>query len=432
MEDKSYKVYPYRWVVLLVFSLLNAVVQMNWITFAPVTVDAIRLYHSNAFWIVMLSMSFMIIYLAVSVPASYIIDKYGIRIGIGIGALLTAVFGYLRGAYADNFTMVCIAQFALAVSQPFVMNAVTKVSAVWFPLQERATANGITSLAQFGGIIFAMAVTKPLVQSFLDPVAGGIITIEAVKSMLTTYGIISVAVSVIFLIFIREKPPTPPCKDEDNHRISVFAGMKHIFQQRDMVLLLIIFFICVGIFNAISTYVDLLSASKGYIAGGNEAGTIGAAMLGAGVLGALVVSIISDKLSKRRSVLMFCLVALLPGLAGFTFFTSYIPLLISSAVFGFFLMGAAPVGYQYAAELSHPAPESTSQGLIILAGQISGIIFITSMALVGNVSIEAFADASRVSGSLHLLPFMIGFLVISVLNVLLIGMMKESPRLGGH
>ena len=143
--EKSFKVYPYRWIVLLVFALLNGVIQLNWIAFAPVTVDSMKLYDVSAFWIVLLSMSFMIVYIFVSVPASYIIDRYGIRIGVGTGALLTGVFGYLRGMYGDSYAMVCISQFALAVAQPFIMNAITKVAAEWFPINERATASGITS-----------------------------------------------------------------------------------------------------------------------------------------------------------------------------------------------------------------------------------------------------------------------------------------------
>nr|HPO45406.1 MFS transporter [Spirochaetota bacterium] len=82
--QKTYTVYAYRWMVLLVFALLNGVIQLDWITFAPVTVDAMALYGVSAFWIVLLSMSFMLVYLVMSVPASYIIGRYGIRIGVGI------------------------------------------------------------------------------------------------------------------------------------------------------------------------------------------------------------------------------------------------------------------------------------------------------------------------------------------------------------
>lgn len=426
--EKSFKVYPYRWIVLLVFALLNGVIQLNWIAFAPVTVDSMKLYGVSAFWIVLLSMSFMIVYIFVSVPASYIIDRYGIRIGVGTGALLTGVFGYLRGMYGDSYAMVCISQFALAVAQPFIMNAITKVAAEWFPINERATASGITALAQFVGIIAAMAFTRPLAASFLEPGATAL-TLPAIKSMLLVYGIVSVASGVLFLAFAKDRPPTPPCEESETLRYSVSDGLKFIFRQRDMLLLLALFFIGLGMFNAITTYVDLLLFSKGYVAGGNQAGNVGAIMMVSGVLGAVVIPSLSDRFRTRKFFLVLCMTCLMPGLIGLTFCTGYTALMITSSVFGFFFMGAAPIGYQYAAEVCNPAPESTSQGMIILSGQVSGTIFIAVMAIAGRVSMDVFADASKASGSISLKPFMETFIVLGLLNIVFSVLMKESSMI---
>lgn len=49
-----------------------------------------------------LAMSYMLIFLVMSFPASYVIDTYGIRTGLTIGAILTGVFALLKGFYADN------------------------------------------------------------------------------------------------------------------------------------------------------------------------------------------------------------------------------------------------------------------------------------------------------------------------------------------
>ncbi len=429
MNTSLIKVYPYRWVELLVFSIINAVIQLNWIAFAPITVDSISLYNVSAFWIVLLSMSFMVVYIPVSVPASYIIDKYGIRVGVGIGAVLTGVFGYLRGVYATDYTMVILSQFALAIAQPFIMNATTKVAAEWFPINERATATGITSLAQFIGIIAAMALSKPLAQSFLTPDAGGKLTLDAIQGMLKIYGLISIAAAIIFIVFAKEKPPTPPCPDNEIERYGVFDGISHLFKQKDMLLLLLTFFIGLGMFNAISTFIDIILASKGYTAGGNEAGNVGAAMMIAGVFGAGIIPAVSDKLRKRKFFFILCLIGILPGIIGMTFATDYVLLLVFSGIFGFFFMAAAPIGFQYAAEISYPAPESTSQGMIVMSGQLSGTIFITAMALFGNITMDVFADANKASTTLSMTPFMIGFIVLSVVNIGLALMIRESSMI---
>lgn len=78
-----------------------------------------------------------------------LIDTYGIRVGIGLGAVLAAVGGLLKGLLATNFAAVVIGQVVLAIAQPFILNAVTALSARWFPLRERGTAAGLAALAQY-------------------------------------------------------------------------------------------------------------------------------------------------------------------------------------------------------------------------------------------------------------------------------------------
>jgi hypothetical protein len=66
-------------------------------------------------------------------------------------------------------------------------------------------------------------------------------------------------------------------------------------------------------------------------------------------------------------------------LVGITFATSYWLLLVSGAGLGFFLLSSGPIGFQYGAEITYPTSEGTSNGMLLLMGQISGIAFIFSM-----------------------------------------------------
>jgi hypothetical protein len=43
------------------------------------------------------------------------------------------------------------------------------------------------------------------------------------------------------------------------------------------------------------------------------------------------------------------------------------------------MLSCAPLGFQYGAEIAYPAPEGTSNGILMMMGQISGIIFIFGM-----------------------------------------------------
>jgi hypothetical protein len=55
-------------------------------------------------------------------------------------------------------------------------------------------------------------------------------------------------------------------------------------------------------------------------------------------------------------------------------------LFVSAFGLGFFLISISPIGMQYAAEITQPTPEGTSNGLIQLAGQLS-VVFVYVMEL---------------------------------------------------
>ena len=146
---------------------------------------------------------------------------------------------------------------------------------------------------------------------------------------------------------------------------------------RDFVLLLVIFFVGLGVFNAVTTWIEEIVSPRGFST--VQAGNIGGLMIVGGILGALVVPLISDHYRKRTPFLVMAVTGAMLGLAGITFATSYPLLLVSAFVFGFFLLSAGPIGFQYGAEVTYPTPEGTSNGLLLLMGQISGIIFILGM-----------------------------------------------------
>ena len=102
-------------------------------------------------------------------------------------------------------------------------------------------------------------------------------------------------------------------------------------------------------------------------------------MILGGIIGAVVIPLLSDRARKRKPYLLLAVFGATLGLIGLTFATSYWLLLASAFVFGFFLLSAGPVGFQYGAEITHLAPEGTSNGLLLLMGQISGIVFILGM-----------------------------------------------------
>jgi cyanate permease len=392
MSGSNFKVYGIRWIMLTVYMIIVAVNQLLWITFAPITGDATRYYGVSDLWIGILSMCFMIVFIVVSIPASWIIDKYGIRTGVGIGAVFTGVFGLLRGLAGPDYNLLLFAQIGIAIGQPFILNAITKLAARWFPIEERATATGLGTLAMYVGILIGMTLTPYLT------IGSGI------GGMLYIYGIISIITTAVFLIIIKERPPTAPCRPDQEERSLVFDGFKQTLKTRDFILLMIIFFIGLGVFNAVTTWIEDILRPRGFSA--TQAGITGGLMIVGGIIGAVFIPLLSDRYKRRTPFIIIALIGATIGLAGITFATSYWLLLTSGAVLGFFLLSSGPIGFQYGAEITYPASEGTSNGMLLLMGQISGIAFIFGMD-----SLKSSSTGSMTRS----LVFLIGLMILSIL-----------------
>lgn len=361
---KQYKIYPYRWVVLAVFMFINLTIQTLWIAYAPITGPAAAFYGVTDLQIGLLAMSFMIAFIPLSIPVSWVIDTYGFRLAVGIGAALMGIFGMLRGLAGANYTLVLWSTIGIAVAQPFLLNAWTKVPANWFALEQRATAVGLVTLANLVGTVLGMLLT---------PILTGTISIPTVQLI---YGGVAAFSAVLFIVLSREAPPTPPCPPGGEARALMLDGLKHALTVKPFWLYLFVSFIGLGIFNGITTWVENIIRPRGFTP--TDAGTLGALMIVGGVIGAVVVPALSDKQRKRRRFLLIAFVGAIPFLAGLTFATSPLLLFASAFLMGFFLVSAMPVGMQYAAEITQPTPEGTSNGLIQLFGQAS-VVFVFIM-----------------------------------------------------
>ncbi|MBN2386659.1 MAG: MFS transporter [Anaerolineales bacterium] len=392
MTHKSYRLYGYRWVVLAVFMFVNLTIQILWIAYAPITGPAAAFYGVTDLQIGFLAMVFMIAFLPLSLPVSWALDTYGFRPTVSIGVVLMAVFGILRGLAGANYTLVLLSTIGLAAAQPFLLNAWTKVPAQWFAVEERATAVGLVTLANLVGTALGMVLTPILTESLPIP------TVQLI------YGGVAAFSAVLFVLLSREKPLTPPCPPGLEVRALMFDGLKHALKVKSFWLYLLVSFIGLGIFNGVTTWVENIIRPRGFTP--TEAGTLGALMLVGGVLGAVIIPPFSDRQRKRQRYLLLGILLAIPGLVGLTFATSAWLLFVSAFAMGFFLISTSPIGMQYAAEVTYPTPEGTSNGLIQLFGQAS-VVFVYIMEAMKS-SDDSFTPA---------LVLAVGLLIVSAILI---------------
>jgi MFS family permease len=321
--------------------------------------------------IALLAMIFMIAFIPLSLPIAWVIDTWGFKKAVSLGAVMMGIFALARGLAGQNFTLVLLATIGLGISQPFFMNSWTKLPALWFGPKERATAVGLVTLANLIGTGLGLVLTPILIES-MD-----------LGRIQTLYGIFAAVSAVIFLVLAREKPVTPPEGAEEGARSLMLDGLKHALSIPNFWLYLFVTFVGMGIFNGVTTWVEGIIRPRGF--GPTDAGLVGALMLVGGVLGAVIIPALSDKAQKRVPYLLLGFALCIPGLLGVIYAQSKVLLFISSFWLGVFLVGASPVGMQYAAEATRPTPEGTSAGIIQLFGQAS-VVFVSIMGALRDKS----------------------------------------------
>ncbi|PWV99752.1 FLVCR family MFS transporter 7 [Paenibacillus cellulosilyticus] len=333
-----------------------------WLSFAPIASQAEAYYGVSSLAITWSSLSYMLMFILFSLPASWVIDRWGYRPSLIIGAVLTAVFGLLRAIFAEHWTLVLIMQFIIAIGQPFLLNITTKAAANWFPMSERSTAAGILTMAQYLGFVVPMVVAPIVAES------------SGIPDMLMVFAIIGIVSAVIAIAFTKEKPLSA-ISDETPPREAVrLESIKSLVANRHYSLILFVSFVSIGIFNTLLTLLETILGPRGFTS--EQSGIVGAVFIVAGIIGAVVLPLLSDKKQIRVPFFIGAIAILLPALIGLTYGKELAWVAIIAGIAGFAIMGVAPILFQHGSEAAYPIPEGTSLGMILLMGQVSGAVFV--------------------------------------------------------
>lgn len=414
--EKS-EVHSYRWVVLFTYMLVAVVSQILWLNFAPITRPIMTsIFRVTESEVGLLSMVWPLLFIPFSIPAGIIIDKKGFKFGVSIGAIIMAVFAVLRIFSGENFTLLLIFQSCAALGQPFVFNAISKLVTLWFPFEERALATGIGIMGQYIGMIVAMMLTP-----FLVPTPD----IKLLTSMLVIYAVISVVSAALFIILAREKPKSTghevSAAEEVKASIS-FKDIKGFFGKKDFIILEALFFLGVGLFTALLTWLETILNTRGLSA--TDAGLIGGIIIIGGIFGSLAIPGISDKTARRKPFIVIDLAVAAVMLYFFAETSDFLILAVMGFILGFFLMSALPIGLEMSAEIVGSA----------LAGSASSFLWLFSQA--GSVILIFFMDAVK-SATESLYPSnpyylsVMSIFILDIIALMLCLLLRETAKTKG-
>lgn len=355
------RAYAYRWVVLGVWMLCSMLLAWLWICYAPVAGRAADLWGVSEVQVGVLAMAFMYVYVPVSIPASWALERFGFRRSVGFAAGVMGLAAVVRAAFTFDYAWVLGGTLALAVIQPLVVNASTKLVAGWFPARERATVIGLGFVAPVLGVAIGSGLTPLLVGSL-----GFAETYRA-------YAAAAVVAAALFLLFSREHPPTPAGFET---RIPIGRGFGLVLRKPELHRLGAAFFLAFAVWDGIATWVEGITRSRGFTPA--QVGAVGGLLSLAGIVGALLLPWLSDRIRRRRPVLFAGLLLCLPGVVGVATLGTFAGVAAATVWLGMFVVGCIPLISQYAVELCYPAPEPASTGVLMIASQGS-VLAITAM-----------------------------------------------------
>jgi predicted MFS family arabinose efflux permease len=351
-----------RWAILAGYALLAACTQLLWLAYAPITTQTHRVMGVSVGAVGDLAGIFPLMYVILALPAGRWLDT---RFGqaLGLGAILTAAGGLLRLAAPSSYGWAIAGQFVTAAGQPFVLNAITKVAAHYFPARERTAAVSVGSVALFAGILGAVLSGGPLLH------AGGLTLLLRAQA----------AVALLAALWVLAAVRTPAAFPGDP---SVAVSLRWLRRDRFMWLLGGLLFIGMGVFNAVATWLDSILTSFGH---GGASGYLIAIMTVGGIAGGALLPGIVARRDQRRGMLE---IAVGVTAAAFAVLAGVHDPAVGGAVLfvaGFFLLAGLPVVLDWSELHAGTERAGGAAGFLLLAGNLGAVVLVLIIqAMIGS------------------------------------------------
>ena len=382
-DDSQYVAYGKRWIILMLFVVYSATNNFQWTQLVIISNVLEKYYQVTTLTVTWTSMVYMVTYIPLIFPASWILQKKGLRLCVILGSLGTCVGSWIKvlGTGQEDwcFPIVFTGQTIVAISQMFVLGMPAEVAAVWFPSQQVSTACAIGVFGNQLGAAIGFAIPPIIVSDQKDKSDYHLIGKDLFKMFLGVAVETSILLILIICLFT-DHPPSPPSRAQqvggvkaDNNYVS---SIKKLVKNRGFVLLLISYGLNVGVYYAISSLLNTVVLSH-FEHAQTDAGLIGLVIIISGMAGSMICGIILDKTHQYKITTIVIYILSLIGMLVYTFIMrlGHIELVYLCAGFlGFFMTGYLNVGFDFGVEITYPESEGTSSGLLNASAQAFGII----------------------------------------------------------
>lgn len=419
-----------RYLILFLFCLHSMINAAQWIYLSSITNIVTRYYKVDNMAINWTSMVYMLVYIPLVVPASWLFEKIGMRNSILLGSLGTSLGSFIKcfSCKQDRFYILMFGQTIVAISQLFVLSVPPRLASIWFPDDQVSLANACGVFGNQLGIALGFVVPQLVIrisnveggaeESFTNPLES---IEDGLFNLFLGITILSTITSSLILFLFDHSPSKPPGmarlqqikqeialaesgimplvnddKTTDNNTSSSSSStygfgslLLDLLTDKNFLLLMISYGLNVGVFYAISTVLNQM-ISPTWNDASKLVGRLGLVMVISGMFGSVISGYLLDKTHMYRFINTSLYTLSFVTMILFTIilqFHNTIALYLIVTMLGYFMTGYLLIGFEMSNEITWPRPESVSAGLLNLSAQVSSFsIYLLYMYIIVKIS----------------------------------------------
>ncbi|XP_057679458.1 feline leukemia virus subgroup C receptor-related protein 1 [Corythoichthys intestinalis] len=376
------KLYWQRFLVLAVFSLYSLVNAFQWIQYGILANVFTRFYRVGNDKVDWLSIVYMLAYVPLIFPATWLLDRRGLRLTALLGSGLNCAGAWLKCASVGQhlYPVTMLAQVVCSVAQIFILGLPSRVASVWFGPKEVSTACATAVLGNQLGVAIGFLLPPVLVPNTPDDVA---LTAHNIAVMFYGTAAFSTVLFILTVVVMKDRPPLPPSQaravlpDGTPEDYSYRRSVVNLMKNKAFGLLLLSYGITTGAYYSVSTILNQMIMAC-YENEELNAGRIGLTLVVAGMVGSILCGLWLDHTKTFKLTTLLVNVLTFASMVVFTFtldLNNIYLVFFTGGLLGFFMTGYLPVGFEFGVEITYPESEGTSSGLLNTSAQIFGVIF---------------------------------------------------------
>ena len=217
-----------------------------------------------------------------------IADKFGASRTIGVACLLTGIVGALRGV-SNGFASLTAVMFLLGLVSIPLSAATFKAAGQWFPAKQLGLANGLLAAGMGVGNMLGASISATV----LSPLFG------SWRNLMYAYGVVALIIGILWLT--TKRSPTTGNALPAFKTIPFRQSLSHVVRLKS-VWIIGIFVLCfAGYSGGLMGYIPLYLRNVGWSA--VSADNALALFAGTSIVGVIALSVLSDKLGRRKIIL---------------------------------------------------------------------------------------------------------------------------------